>query len=403
MGIGAGQARLLSITARLTDNEQVGQSVSYSKQRLADQTDQINAEYLEALSATKLTVLTGFSGAEPNYTDISYGVMTGFDTVSASKQYIVTDAKGRLLVTEQQARAFEDGNGDLNRFLAYLGYDQADLQANKNTGTDEQKETARTKVHEAWDKYFQSVGHSINDGADSEHSIEYDYNSFDSNTAYSGYATTTINGVTNAINFEGTTKEQRELYDYAVALTQAYYDPKDKTTVMTGPSGSKTIDLKNASNADNVNKIAYLKNIFYKMQSSDYFCYTTTLDYSNKNPDNHKYVEDMSKTPINDNKSFEDKLKNGQLQLEYYSATEKKFISTSLSDDSSIQEVEDTRKISLVEAKYTMDMTNLEKRDKRFDLELKKLDTEHNALQTEYDSVKSVIDKNIEKTFTIFS
>lgn len=45
----------------------------------------------------------------------------------------------------------------------------------------------------------------------------------------------------------------------------------------------------------------------------------------------------------------------------------------------------------------------VEQMDNKFDMELKKLDTEHNALQTEYDSVKSVIDKNVEKTFNIFS
>ena len=53
MGMAASQARLLSITARLTNNENSGQSISYSKQRLADQTQQITNEYNEALEATK--------------------------------------------------------------------------------------------------------------------------------------------------------------------------------------------------------------------------------------------------------------------------------------------------------------------------------------------------------------
>ena len=38
-----------------------------------------------------------------------------------------------------------------------------------------------------------------------------------------------------------------------------------------------------------------------------------------------------------------------------------------------------------------------------FDIELKNIDTEHNSLQTEYDSVKSVISKNIERSFKIYS
>ena len=48
MGMAASQARLLSITARLTNNENTGQSISYSKQRLSDQTQQITNEYNEA-------------------------------------------------------------------------------------------------------------------------------------------------------------------------------------------------------------------------------------------------------------------------------------------------------------------------------------------------------------------
>ena len=48
-------------------------------------------------------------------------------------------------------------------------------------------------------------------------------------------------------------------------------------------------------------------------------------------------------------------------------------------------------------------MTRLENEDNKIDLQLKKLDTEHTALQTEYDSVKNVIDKNIEKSFNMFS
>lgn len=122
MGMSASQARLLSITARLTDNENSGQSLSYAKQRLADETEQINAEYNAALEATKLTVLTGYNGSTANYTDISYGLMTGYDTVACGKQYVITDTKGKVLVTKELAKAFESGNGSYNEFLAALGY-----------------------------------------------------------------------------------------------------------------------------------------------------------------------------------------------------------------------------------------------------------------------------------------
>lgn len=375
MGMAAGQARLLSITARLSDNEHNGQALSYSKQRLADETEQVNNDYLAALSATKLTVLTGFNGSVANYSDISYRLMTGFETVACGRQYVITNAKGEILVTKEQANAFEAGNGDLNIFLAELGYTQADID---NCTDDE----AKVKIHEAWDKYFTSIGKTFDDIEHEEGNpaIEYGYTSFGNNTLYSGYATYTYNGKTQAINYEGSTKEQRELYDYAVAITTQFYCNGNYN-----PAGSTAnIALQTANDVES-GYIDYLKNIFNKMSSCGY------------------YTEENENDTIKDDQWFEQQLKEGKLFLQYYSATEKDFVSTTISDDDSIQEVEDEREIALVESQYNQQLAALEKKDQQIDLELKKLDTEHNALQTEYESVKSVVDKNVEKSFSMFS
>ena len=45
----------------------------------------------------------------------------------------------------------------------------------------------------------------------------------------------------------------------------------------------------------------------------------------------------------------------------------------------------------------------IDKKDKQFDMDLNRLETERTALTTEYDSVKKVIQDNIERTFGIFS
>lgn len=369
MGMAAGQARLLSITARLTDNENMGQSLSYSKQRLADETEQVTAEYTAALEATKLTVLTGFNGSVANYTDISYGLMTGFNTVACGKHYVVANAKGEILVTDKQAKAFEKGNGDLNVFLAQFGYTQCDIDLDDVA-------VAEEKIHEAWDKYLDSVGLSF---YDEEHGAEvaeptFGYTSF-SNDAFDGYATYTYGGATKALNYSGTTKEQRELYDYAVALTEAMYGRSNSAGTMQTP----------AKDAENKNYITYLTNIFNEMAQHGY------------------YTEASEADTIKDDAWFSQQLKEGKLYLKYFSATENDFIQTTLSDDDAIQEVKDERQIALVESKYTQDIAALEKKDQRIDLELKKLDTEHNALQTEYDAVKNVVDKNVEKSFSMFS
>ena len=480
----ASQARLLSITARLTNNENSGQSISYAKQRLSDQTQQITAEYNEALETTKLTVLTGFNGADATYTDISYTVMTGPEMAANTKQYVVTDTKGKVLVTKNIAEAYQKANGNYNQFLANVaGYSQVDITAQKTykdvkDRTEEQKKTEQ-QIHEAWDKYFATIG--INLG-DNEHDFGFSFTeTVDENGGYAigqgyvGYARieknadgsnkyeqatdnkgnliyqqkTDENGnlvyekdadgnddkskpvydttkpvytskpvyakdkdgkiIYDPINYEGTTDEQRELFDYAMAITEAY---------LRNNSGGQDKNynlqynqdlLKTANNADNKSMLTYYKNIFTKMQSSGYFTYTNTPADAVKDPEHFKYSSkgtgtagNVEKSPLKDNTVFEAALRDGSLRLEYYSTTSKSFKTTTISEDNCIQEVADERAIAKAESKYNQDMQDLENKDKKLDLELKKLDTEHSALQTEYESVKNVVDKNVQNSFKTF-
>lgn len=64
---------------------------------------------------------------------------------------------------------------------------------------------------------------------------------------------------------------------------------------------------------------------------------------------------------------------------------------------------EDSAAIALAEVEYENAVRDIQNEDKKIDQDLKKLDTEHSALQTEYDSIKSVIDKNVERSFKAFS
>lgn len=448
MGMAASQARLLSITARLTNNENSGQSISYSKQRLADQTQQITNEYNEALNTTKLTVLTGFNGSDATYTDISYDTMTNKQMAANTKQYVVTDTKGRILVTEDIANAYKQSAGNYNQFLAKLGYSQSDMTVqNVASLSATDKQDAAQKIHEAWDKYFASVGIEC---SDDEHKGIYDdgtytfkwNNVLDTNdkgeyldkdgkvitadeaktkgysSVGSGYASWAVlgddgkpTGEYNPINYEGTTDESRELYDYAMAITEAFMRT-DESLTADQKNNNQSFDPSSyqlALDAGNKADLAYYKNIFSKMQSSGYFTYTNTPATAKDDPEHYKYASvgtgtagNVQKSPLKDNTVFEAALRDGSLRLEYYSTTSKSFKTTTISEDNCIQEVSDERAIARAESKYNQDMADLENQDKKLDLELKKLDTEHSALQTEYDSVKNVVDKNVESSFKTF-
>ena len=66
-------------------------------------------------------------------------------------------------------------------------------------------------------------------------------------------------------------------------------------------------------------------------------------------------------------------------------------------------EESDDLEISMAHAAYENKTKEIQGLDKEYDSDLKKLDVEHNALQTEYDSLKSVIEKNVERSFKAFS
>lgn len=230
MGMAASQARLLSITARLTDNENSGQRLSFNKISLANQTEQLNADYNAALNQTKLTVLTGFNGSEQIYTDISFGALTNYNAIAGGKQYCVTDKNGRILVEPKYAEAFEKGNGNYNVFLAELGYSQADLPATIGSDDDEAKNVSVKKIHEAWDKYLESVGKSIGD-VFSQHpegelgETSFGYVFFDGNS-------TILNGYPVAAMSEATTTKSEYNYDKPIKWEKKKVDMGNETELL---------------------------------------------------------------------------------------------------------------------------------------------------------------------------
>lgn len=76
-------------------------------------------------------------------------------------------------------------------------------------------------------------------------------------------------------------------------------------------------------------------------------------------------------------------------------------ISTSNSDTPLRNEADD-EKIAQAEAKYNAEKANIDSKEKKLDLQMKTLDTERSALDTEIDSVKQIINKNIERSFKMF-
>ena len=57
---------------------------------------------------------------------------------------------------------------------------------------------------------------------------------------------------------------------------------------------------------------------------------------------------------------------------------------------------------SKIDTSYSTTITNLSASEKLLDLELTQINTEHTAVNTEYDSIKSLISDNVDKSFNVF-
>lgn len=151
-------------------------------------------------------------------------------------------------------------------------------------------------------------------------------------------------------------------------------------------------------------KYQWYVNLWYRMGGT-----SETTKQNNKN--NYK---ELDENLINNSEWLEFALEHGILTMEQAQFSENgsktypgmgtyDWNSIIYTNSNDITSQQDDTAIAIAEVKYKNKITEIENQDKKFDQDLKKLDSEHNALQTEYDSVKSVIDKNVERSFKAFS
>lgn len=105
-----------------------------------------------------------------------------------------------------------------------------------------------------------------------------------------------------------------------------------------------------------------------------------------------------AKSDITNSAYLSNGLNNGSLYLKQLN-TGGSATTISLSNSTSpIIDIKDTAGIAQAEAEYETDKSKIETKEQLLDLQQKNLDTERTALDTEIDSVKSVINKNIERS-----
>ena len=76
---------------------------------------------------------------------------------------------------------------------------------------------------------------------------------------------------------------------------------------------------------------------------------------------------------------------------------------TSLSGDENITTTYDTSDDAAAQAKYDQKMARIEVKEKQLQIDLEQIKNQQKACDTEIDSIQKIIDKNIERTFKVFS
>lgn len=329
MGMSASQARLLSLTSRLSDLEFQAQSISNCKIRLADASAQASEDYENALNKEKITVTSNGS----TYIDASAYNLTTYGAVSTvDKQRYLVDAENRILVGDSVGKGFDNSQN------TKITIDGAQTSASELQST-----------YKSVDAFLKAkLGYSTEAEAASA-KLTYDAGKVT-------YYTDCYNGKEAFFNSQG----------------------------YTANSNNNDSSLKYDSGA-----IPYYSNVFDKIKSNGY----------NAPGDANMKDSAWLYTQLSTGNIFLEEQTNNDANNDGVKDWEKVSYS---SGDATLKTDSDDTETAKAEAEYNKVMAQIEAKDKRFDLQLKEIDTEHQAIQTEMDSVKKVIDKNIERSFKIF-
>lgn len=387
MGMAASQARLLSITARIHDVEYQAQAIQAAKVQLSTQQDQIYSDYMNALDATTLTInALNVNTGEKSTIAATFNNLCSRKRVTAAdgSNYALRNSKGELLVEREIYEgycAFKNAKlDDAYQFAMYMmsGNDMGSLDGGNDdfattieeaekavyNALDADKTDEKTTLGKLHKKLEELVGgediynsNTLMSSGDKENIKEYE----DTLKQYRAALYKTYSGDIYAkASEQGTDYNVEE--DFDSSLFNYYVSIYNQISAC---GGCMSIDCYDGPDGDAANNSDWLQSM---IQSGQF-----TIEI------------------INTDK------KTGEVELN----------TTSPSSDTCLTYTEtasiDSTAAKKAEAEYEHKLKQINKKDEQFDLDLSKLETERSALTTEYDSVKKVIEDNIERTFGIFS
>lgn len=346
MGMSASQARYLGLTARRNNNEYQAQQINQQRLNLAQKTTDITKEYSDKMSNTTL-LFTAVDSTNKNSTyktPLTYSIITSNDNLNGLNMRVV-DKDGRVVVPSSE---------------------------------------------DTYEKKYKKI-----------------METYDTEKAKGCFEKTNTDGSSTLFSGENFVSAYMSGLDPAVKSVVKYKDGdsisnEDLTKIIKDMSAAEFYDYWTK------NKLEYTgAGDFNSAQKTDNTkAATAQLNQSIaeiEDEEKNQYYIDEKCTDAN---YLEEKLKGGEWSLQKMSTDSSNFgqwIDTMWQANTSITDAYYTVDDAVAEAKYETELSKVQQQDKELELQLKQLDTEHNALQTELESVKKVIEKNVETSFKTFA
>lgn len=351
MGMSASQARYLGLTARKNNNEYQAQQINQQRLLMANEMDAVATSYTNRMNNRQLLfVKIDPTANTTSTTRLTYQTITNTDINNGLGMRLV-DASGKVVTPypnqnydEMVKKAEEEYQNSINNKAFYTTSIDKDGNSKKSLFSGENFLSS----------YFSGIGE---DKMKTNPILDKDGNKIDPEDFKEKIKNLSASGFYDFWNENGYSFQNKNLLN-----NEEMYTADDA-----------------AAKAKYQAELARIED----MKGTSYLFDLNCLD-----PD---YLET--------------KLRNGEWFLEKRNNAQDDsgdWISASWQSTSSISDSLDKSDDAAAEAEYKQQSAFFQKKDKQLELQLKQLDTEHGALETELESIKKVVDKNVETSFKTF-
>lgn len=388
MGMAASQARLLTLTGRLSDVEMKAQAIEAQKVALATQRDSLYQEYCDALDATSINVQYT-DGLNSKYVQADFSNLCSFN-LNRPREYALRDNNtGKIIVSEKVAETYQQFKNDKYTFAyAMVGFSGNFNWQSGRSDADEDAKSVGIGIGNADDGFNYKLE---SNGKYSLYMTEAEQKVYDANTS----DTDLVKKYTD-IDEASTMQEKRD----ALEIFRDYLYKKYPNEIFEqmnldksqGPQNTTDKVMEDKTWDDIKPEFNFYLHLFDAISNTG-GCQAIDKEYESGEKGN-EWLNGM--------------VESGQVTIQVWDATgnSKEWSDTTPAtsiNNNYLQKLSDDKNLKKAEIKYQHELDIIKDKDSKFDRDLSNLETERTSITTEMDAIKQVKNDNIDRTFGIFS